>query len=148
MFRKRGGGTVHWREDNFVIFFLSISLLFCIDIRYLGMWGLVLLCFGPTLPGSPKIWRFYENSRHEISKTGVCPKFPFFYVRSFFCKQSQVFFFQQQLCLRENAKKLRRTSEKRLNFLHFDQGDYQKNAVFDTFFWISRYFTSFWQFWC
>ena len=32
-----GGPTVHWREDNFVIFFLSISLLFCIDIKYLGM---------------------------------------------------------------------------------------------------------------
>ena len=36
-----GGGTVHWREENFVIFFLLISLLFCIDIKHLGVWGLV-----------------------------------------------------------------------------------------------------------
>ena len=34
-------GTVHWMKDNFVIFFLPISLIFFIDIKYLGMWGLV-----------------------------------------------------------------------------------------------------------
>ena len=32
--------TVHQMKDNFVIF-LFIFSLFCIDIKYLGMWGLV-----------------------------------------------------------------------------------------------------------
>ena len=37
----RMGGTVHWMKDNFVKKILPIALLFCIDINYLGMWGLV-----------------------------------------------------------------------------------------------------------
>ena len=33
----QSGGTVHWREDNFVILFLLISVLFFLDIKYLGV---------------------------------------------------------------------------------------------------------------
>ena len=36
---------MHQMKDNFVIFFLLISSVFCIDIKYLGVWGLVKTIF-------------------------------------------------------------------------------------------------------
>ena len=66
--------TVHQMKDNFVNFFLHISLLFFIDIKGLGVCGLVLSWFKPSITEKPKIWPFYWDDRPKISKNGVFQK--------------------------------------------------------------------------
>ena len=44
---REGGGTVHWKKDNFVNFFLPLNHFFWIPIENLGILGAVKVHFHP-----------------------------------------------------------------------------------------------------
>ena len=43
----RGRGTVHWKKDNFINFFLPLNHFFWIPIENLGILGAVKVHFHP-----------------------------------------------------------------------------------------------------
>ena len=50
---------------------------FCIDIKYLGVWGLVTTYFGPQSTENLRIWKVFKNIKSKISKIEDFPKMIF-----------------------------------------------------------------------